>query len=168
MDPGTQELAVGGRYWIHHRIPFRDGVDPTGSRSSTTTGRCYYYNWVFPATYLQHYGQGLRHRLGRRRSAVDRMRFRHICVRPDRARRPRRIAPAQQQLETDPTIHQDVDICHRVQASHESGVAPAGRLLPTSEVLLTHLYKVGLEMLADLTTRFAYASPRHAGLSALS
>ena len=28
MDPRLHDLAVGGRYWIHHRIPFRDGAEP--------------------------------------------------------------------------------------------------------------------------------------------
>ena len=57
-------------------------------------------------------------------------------------------AKLQRMLETDPTIHQDVDICHRVQAAHAAGVAPPGRLIPSAEHLLTHLYRVGLEKLA--------------------
>lgn len=148
MDPRTHELAVGGRYWIHHRIPFREGVDLGGMlQPEDDRGRAFYhYSWIYPGTYLQHYGN--RFDVGSVRAlAPDRIRFTHTTFVP-KGTSPKVLARLQEMLETDATIHQDVDICHRVQASHEAGVAPPGQLIPTSEHLLTHLYKVGLEMLA--------------------
>ena len=145
-DPRTQELAVGGRWWIHHRIPFREGVDLGGVLQPGPDGRAYYhYNWIYPATYLQYYGN--RFDIGSVAAvAPDRIRFTHTTFLPeetsDRAR-----ARLQQMLENDATIHEDVDICHRVQAAHATGVAPPGRLIPSAEHLLTHLYKLGLELL---------------------
>lgn len=37
-------------------------------------------------------------------------------------------------------------ICGRVQAAHGSGFAPPGQLLPGSEHLLTHFYKLIVEL----------------------
>ena len=82
MNPKTQTLAVGGRYWIHHTIPFRDGV---AGRHQLEAGRGrpydYYYHWVFPTTYLQYAG-----RASTSASVdvvgVDKIRFRHLCFLP--------------------------------------------------------------------------------------
>ena len=141
QDPARQVLGVGGRYWIHHSIPFRDGI-PEGPTYVPDT---YYYSWVFPTTYLQHSGKGFD--IGTVDVVdVDRIRFRHLWFAP--AGTPAEtIARAQQQLEADPTIPQDVEICRLVQHAHDSGVAPAGRLLPGREALLTHFYKVIVEMM---------------------
>ena len=141
QDPARQVLGVGGRYWIHHSIPFRDGI-PEGPTYVPDT---YYYSWVFPTTYLQHSGKGFD--IGTVDVVdVDRIRFRHLWFAP--AGTPAEtIALAQQQLEADPTIPQDVEICRLVQHAHDSGVAPAGRLLPGREALLTHFYKVIVEMM---------------------
>lgn len=146
QDPAQQIMTVGGRYWIHHQIPFRDGIDE-GITYKRVEGEPfhYFYNWVFPTTYLQHSGKGFDigtlDILG-----VDRMRFRHMWFGPANTP-PETIALGQKQLEGDVTIQQDVDICRRVQHSHDSGVAPAGRLLPGRELLLTHFYKVIVEMM---------------------
>ena len=149
MDPRLQELSVGGRFWIHHRIPFRDGVDLGGIlQPDGEDGRAHYhYAWIYPGTYLQHYGD--RFDVGSVAAvAPDRIRFTHTTFVPT-GTPAKAVARLQHLLETDATIHQDVDICHRVQAAHEAGVAPPGRLLPSAEHLLTHLYKTGLELLAD-------------------
>ena len=52
MKPEKQEMFVGGKYWIHHIIPFR----PAFHGSLTTQRHAgkqfnYYYHWVFPTTY---------------------------------------------------------------------------------------------------------------------
>jgi hypothetical protein len=49
-------------------------------------------------------------------------------------------------LDHDPTIHQDVDICNKVQAGHATGVAPTGRSFSEPEFLLTHFHKRIVEM----------------------
>jgi choline monooxygenase len=149
MDPRQQEMQVGGRFWIHHRIPFRDGVDLGGVLApEDETGRAYYhYAWIYPATYLQHYGN--RFDIGSVVAvAPDRIRFTHTTFLPPGATA-KSLAKLQQMLETDPTIHQDVAICTRVQAAHAADIAPPGQLIPNAEHLLTHLYRVGLELLGD-------------------
>jgi choline monooxygenase len=141
QDPARQIMAVGGRYWIHHAIPFRDGI-PEGPTYVPDT---YFYNWVFPTTYLQHSGKGFD--IGTIDVVgVDRLRFRHLWFAPT-GTAPDVIALAQRHLDGDATIPQDVQICRLVQHSHDSGVAPAGRLLPGREALLTHFYKLIVEMM---------------------
>ena len=146
MNPDKHELAVGGRYWIHHRIPFRDGVpDGITWQRDPSTGRLdYFYSYVFPGTYLQHSGKGFD--IGSVQAlAVDKIRFRHLAFLPKDTPGDVR-AEGQRIIESDPTIHQDVEICTRVQAAHASGFAPAGHLLPRSEQLLTHFYKLIVEL----------------------
>jgi hypothetical protein len=46
----------------------------------------------------------------------------------------------------DPTIHQDVDICQKVQAGHATGVAPTGRSFTEPEFLLTHFHERIVQM----------------------
>lgn len=141
QDPARQQMAVGGRYWIHHAIPFRDGI-PEGPTYVPDT---YFYNWVFPSTYLQHSGKGFD--IGTIDIvAVDRLRFRHMWFAPVGTPADT-IALAQRLLDGDATIPQDVDICRLVQRSHDSGVAPAGRLIAGREHLLTHFYKLIVEMM---------------------
>ena len=79
--------------WIHHRIPFRDGVDLGGMLQPGADGRAYYhYNWIYPATYLQHYGD--RFDIGSVTAlAPDRIRFTHTTLPARRAPR-RRCTPA--------------------------------------------------------------------------
>ena len=146
MDPELQELAVGGRHWIHHRIPFRKDFNPGGilPRPSDEEPWYYYYNWVFPTTYLQHYGRGFD--IGTLEIlGVDRMRFRHIVFLPPEA-------DGKKLLERDATIQEDVEICRRVQQAHAAGIAPAGRLLPNSEFLLSHFYRLVVELVGDAGT----------------
>ena len=145
-DPARQIMEVGGKYWIHHTIPFRDGItEGLTFKKHGDEPLLYYYNWVFPTTYLQHSGKGFD--IGTLDVLdVDHMRFRHMWFGP-KDTSPETIAMGQKQLEADPTIQQDVDICRRVQHSHDSGVAPAGRLLPGREALLTHFYKLIVELM---------------------
>jgi choline monooxygenase len=145
MDKRLQELYVGGRYWIHHRIPWRKGMAKSvGLPEVEGEPFYYYYHWVFPTTYLQNYGRGFD--VGSVEiTAVDRIRFRHIVFLPPGTSE-EYIAGGQKQLEVDATIHQDVDICNRVQHAHAAGVAPAGTLLPSSEFLLQHFYRLVVEM----------------------
>lgn len=143
QDPAQQIMAVGGRYWIHHSIPFRQGI-PEGPTYVPDT---YWYNWVFPATYLQHSGKGFD--IGSIDIVdVDRLRFRHLWFAP-KGTPCDTVALAQRSLEHDPTIPQDVEICRLVQRSHDSGVAPAGRLLAGREALLTHFYKLIVELMGE-------------------
>jgi hypothetical protein len=59
------------------------------------------------------------------------------------------IELAQRQLAKDRTIPEDVEICKLVQRAHDSGVAPAGRLLAGREALLSHFYRVIVEMMEE-------------------
>ena len=148
MDVHLQELSIGGRYWIAHKIPFREGIN-LGPTLQPPPGEPfnYYYHWIFPTTYLQHYAN--RFDIGTLDvRAVDRMRFRHITfVPPDTE--PAVIDDGQRRLDVDPTILQDVDICERVQTSHASGMGMPGRLLPGSEFLLQHFQRLIVEMMAE-------------------
>jgi phenylpropionate dioxygenase-like ring-hydroxylating dioxygenase large terminal subunit len=127
MDPDKQQLSIGGENWIYHLIPVRDSE------------QVYFFNYVFPAAYVQFAGAGFD--VGSVQAvSVDRVLWRHLSFRPkdtpDEARTAGQAALAQ-----DPTINQDVAICKRVQDAHASGFAPPGHLLPQSEHLLTHFYK---------------------------
>jgi hypothetical protein len=146
MDPDIQELAIGDRYWIHHRIPFRQDFTRLNLNPAPGERSYYYYNWIFPTTYLQHYGPsfdiGSLEVLG-----VDRMRFRHIVfVRPGID--PAVLEQGRQILVKDSTIQEDVEICGRVQRAHAAGVAPPGRLLPKSEFLLQHFHRLVVELMS--------------------
>ena len=143
QDPARQVMEVGGRWWIHHTIPFRDGL-PEGV---TYVPDLYYYSWIFPTTYLQHCRKGFD--IGTIDVvAVDKLRFRHLWFAPLGTPEDD-IATAQRHLEADPTIPQDVEICRLVQRAHDSGVAPPGRLLAGREALLTHFYRVIVEMMEE-------------------
>lgn len=146
-DPAKQELAVGDTpYWIHHRIPFRDGIGEGITYKPPADGPfLYHYQWIFPATYLQHSGKGFD--IGTVQVLdVDRIRFRHLWFGP-RGLDDETKQLAQRMLEADPTIAQDVDICRRVQQAHASGAAPPGCLVPGREALLIHFYKLIVSMM---------------------
>ena len=145
-DPARQLMEVGGRYWIHHTIPFRDGITegPTFAKHGDDP-LLYFYNWVFPTTYLQHAGKGFD--IGTLDVLdVDRMRFRHMWFGP-RDTTPETAELCQRLLEADPTIQQDVEICRLVQHAHDSGFAPAGRLIQGREHLLTHFYRLIVDLM---------------------
>lgn len=146
MTPSKQELGIGGPNWIHHRMPFRDGIDegPTFKRPAEGTF-WYHYNWVFPTTYLQHSGKGFD--IGSINVVdVDKIRFRHVWFMPlDTPEDQRDLGHSL--LVDDPTIQQDVDICQKVQAGHATGVAPTGRTFAEPESLLTHLHQRVVEMM---------------------
>ena len=79
--------------------------------------------------------------------AVDQVRWRHLVFLPKDTPAELR-AIGQQILAGNSTINEDVAICSRVQAAHASGFAPPGNLLPRSEHLLTHFYKLIVELVA--------------------
>lgn len=145
MKPELQKFAVGGRYWIHHTIPFRGHFN-----GSLTTQRVadrpfnYYYHWIFPTTYLQYSGKGFD--IGALDIiAVDKIRFRHICFMP--LGTPAEVnEQGRKQLAADATIKQDVDLCSRVQVGHASGMAPTSRVFPQPEFLLSHFQHVIVDM----------------------
>ena len=146
MKPSLQNIRVGGRYWIHHSIPFRQGFE-----GSLTTKKVpgvpfnYYYHWVFPTTYLQYSGRGFD--IGSLDIiAVDKIRFRHICFMP-RGTPVEMLARGYKQLEADATIQQDVELCTRVQAGHAGGLAPTCRVLREPEFLLSHFTHLIVEMM---------------------
>jgi phenylpropionate dioxygenase-like ring-hydroxylating dioxygenase large terminal subunit len=146
MNPKTQELGVGGDNWIHHRLQFRDGIDegPTFKRPADGSTFYYHYNWIFPTTYLQHSGKGFD--IGSVNVlAVDKIRFTHTWFMPP-GTPVEQVELGQRLLEHDPTIHQDVDICNKVQAGHATGVAPTGRSLVEPEFLLTHFHQRIVEL----------------------
>ncbi len=149
MNPRKQEMAIGGRYWIHHRIPFRRGVPPGITYAPPASGGewNYYYHWVFPTTYLQFSGVGFD--IGSVDvQAPDRIGFRHLCFLPPDTP-PETLARGKRLLDRDATIQQDVQICDRVQDSHATGLAPTGRMLAGTEELVAHFQRVIVEMMAD-------------------
>lgn len=146
MNPASHDMQIGGRYWIHHRIPFRPGFE-SGITFKAVSGEQlhYYYNWIFPGTYLQHAGRGFD--IGSLDIVdVDHIRFRHLCFLPADTP-PRILAKGRAQLEADATIGQDVVICNRVQRSHATGLAPSGRMLLAPEFLLRHFQRLIVEMI---------------------
>jgi choline monooxygenase len=147
MRPELQKFAVGGRYWIHHTIPFRDHF-----KGSLTTRKVegrpfnYYYTWIFPTTYLQYSGLGFD--IGALDIvAVDKVRFRHIAFMPIGTPQ-EKLDQGARQIADDATIRQDVDLCTRVQAGHASGMAPTNRVFPEPEFLLSHFQHVIVDMVA--------------------
>jgi hypothetical protein len=154
MKPELQKFAVGGRYWIHHTIPFRDHF-----KGSLTTQRVpgkpfnYHYHWIFPTTYLQYSGKGFD--IGSLDIiAVDKIRFRHIAFMPIGTSQADRDLGAKV-IAKDPTIQQDVDLCTRVQAGHAGGMAPTNRVFPEPEFLLSHFQHVIIDMVAGERRRTA-------------
>lgn len=147
MNPSKQELGVGGDNWIHHRLLFRDGIDEGPTFKRPADGPFWYhYNWIFPTTYLQHSGKGFD--IGSVNVlAVDKIQFTHTWFMPTDT--PTDVLPKLlHQLERDPTIHQDVDICNKVQAGHAAGIAPTGRTFAEPEFLLSHFHRRIVEMMS--------------------
>jgi len=147
MDPAKQVLEVGGRSWIYHLIPFRDWVPDGITLQRDASGELtYVFSYLFPSTYVQYTGKGFD--VGSVQAiAVDKVRWRHLAFLPKDTPAEVRAAGGQA-LAQEPTIHQDVAICNRVQASHETGFAPPGHLLSKSEGLLTHFYRRIVELVA--------------------
>jgi phenylpropionate dioxygenase-like ring-hydroxylating dioxygenase large terminal subunit len=152
MDPEKHQLFVGGRYWIHHIVPFRP--DFAGSLSTQKhDGKPfnYYYHWVFPTTYLQFAGKGFD--IGSVDVvAVDKIRFRHLWFMPPSTPKDA-LAEAQKRLDGDPTIWQDVDLCNRVQLGHMTGLAPTGRVLTGTEHLLSYFQHLIVDMMGETSAR---------------
>ena len=148
MKPSLQTIRVGGRYWIHHTIPFREGF-----QGSLTTKKVegepfnYYYHWVFPSTYLQYSGRGFD--IGSIDIlAVDKIRFRHIWFKPPGVEEDE-IERGKRRLAEDATIWQDVALCKAVQAGHAGGLAPTSRVLKEPEFLLSHFQHVIVDMMTE-------------------
>lgn len=152
MDPALHQMSVGGRYWISHRIPLRANPATTLIAAPTAvngeTPGMYDFHWIFPTTYFQYAGRGFDVGTVDVRD-VDKIVFRHIVFLPDDAT-PEEIAERDQRLDVDPTVGEDVDICHRVQHAHEADFAPPGRLMPGSEAHLLHFQRVLVE---DMSAR---------------
>jgi choline monooxygenase len=148
MKPSLQKFAVGGRYWIHHTIPFREhfhGSLTTKERPGVPFN--YYYHWVFPTTYIQYSGRGFD--VGSIDViAVDKIRFRHIWFMPGGVTE-EELERGRQQLANDATIWQDVALCNATQAGHASGMAPTSRVLKEPEFLLSHFQHVIVDMMAN-------------------
>ena len=141
MDPDKQELIIGERNWIYHRIPFREGATPGLTVQPDVNGELmYFFNYVFPSAYVQFTGRGFD--VGSVQAvSVDKVRWRHLVFLPKGTPAEVRAAGAIA-LAANSTINEDVAICNRVQAAHKTGFAPPGTLLPGSEHLLTHYYKL--------------------------
>lgn len=134
MNPHRQKLTIGGRFWSTHQIPFRDD------------DRQYFFHWVFPTTYFQYAGAGFD--VGTMEIIdIDHIVFRSLSFVP-RGTSEADISELEEKLDGSPTIPEDVAICERVQAAHEVGVAPPGRLLPESERLVLHFERAILEMVS--------------------
>jgi choline monooxygenase len=150
MRPSLHEMQLGGRNWLWHRVPFRRGaVEGLTYRAAEGADHATYcYQWVFPTTYLQHAGKGFD--IGSVKVlAPDRIRFHHLCFMP--VGTPAEvIEQGWRTLGADPTILQDVDICHRVQVAHNSGCAPRGRTLAEPEWLVRAMTKRVVEMTAGV------------------
>jgi choline monooxygenase len=144
MDPEKQDLLVGGKRWIYHVIPYREGVEARMATGETNGAAVYFFNYVFPSAYVQFTGRGFD--VGSVQAvAVDKVRWRHIAFLPKDT--PAEVREAgKQMLPHNSTINEDVVICTRVQQAHETGFAPPGTLLPKSENLLTHFYRLIVEL----------------------
>ena len=145
MDPDQQVLEIGGPSWIYHLIPFRDGIPDGLTWQRDANGELtYVFGYLFPSTYVQYTGKGFD--VGSVQAiAVDKVRWRHLSFLPKETPAEARAAGGLA-LAQDPTINQDVVICNRVQAAHQTGFAPPGHLLPRSEALLTHFYRRIVEL----------------------
>ncbi len=149
MDPTRQHMALGGRFWSNHSIPFRPV--PLGDRQRIAPPaderRTYYFNWIFPTTYFQHAGWGFDIGTVDVRG-VDEIGFRSLTFVPT-GTSDADVEALRQRYAVNPTVDEDVAICERVQHAHATGVAAPGRLLPSSEWLLSHYQRVVVEMVAE-------------------
>jgi choline monooxygenase len=151
MDPQRQHAAIGGRYWSTHTIPFRPV--PLGDRPSVapTTGddaRLYHFHWIFPTTYFQYAGWGFDIGSVSVRG-VDEIGFRSITFVADDMSGDE-VEAMRERYSGNPTVDQDVAICQQVQRAHATGVARTGRLLLSSEWLLSHFQRVVVESVAGV------------------
>jgi phenylpropionate dioxygenase-like ring-hydroxylating dioxygenase large terminal subunit len=151
MDPDLQDFLIGGRYWISHSIPYRrDAWRKLYPNKAALSDRAepplYHFHWIFPLTYLQYKGAEEFDIGTIAVEAVDRIRFRHLVFLPLDAT-PEERESRRERLDADMTIPEDIQICERVQRSHEADFAPPGRLLSRSESLLQHFQRVEIEMM---------------------
>jgi len=145
MDPLRQHAAVGGRYWSTHTIPFRpvplgDSAGPPGDN------RLYHFHWIFPTTYFQYAGMGFDIGSVTVRG-VDEIGFRSLTFVPTEMS-DGEVETMRERYTGNPTVDQDVAICQRVQRAHATGVAATGRLLLSSEWLLSYFQRLVIEMVA--------------------
>jgi choline monooxygenase len=156
MDPQRQHAAIGGRYWSTHTIPFRPvplsgsdrvlGSRVTPDRDQNPEARLYHFHWIFPTTYFQYAGWGFDVGSVSVRG-VDEIGFRSITFVPDDMSADD-VEAMRERYTGNPTVDQDVAICQQVQRAHATGVAPTGRLLLSSEWLLSHFQRVVVESVA--------------------
>ena len=132
----ARRSRVGGRYWIHHTIPFREGFarQPHDAEVAGVPFN-YYYHWVFPTTYLQFAGRGFDIGIVDM-IAVDKIRFRHLCFMPPDTPEELLAHGGQASSSRTPRSGRTSAICNRVQTGSRTGLAPTGRLLAEPEHLL--------------------------------
>jgi phenylpropionate dioxygenase-like ring-hydroxylating dioxygenase large terminal subunit len=150
MDPLRQHAALGGRYWSTHTIPFRPvplgGSAPSPDAGQRDETRLYHFHWIFPTTYFQYAGFGFDIGSVTVRG-VDEIRFRSLTFVPTEMS-DGEVESLRDRYSGNPTVDQDVAICQQVQRAHATGVAKTGRLLLSSEWLLSHFQKVVVEMVS--------------------
>lgn len=143
MDVDKQDFFAH-RNWITHVIPIR----PSAGYRSESAGLLYHFHWIFPMTFLQYTQERRGFDIGSARPlAPDRVELRNVFfVRKDMAK-DEEEARRRRQAESN-VVAEDVAICERVQEAHATGIAPTGRILPSSEWFITHFQRRILEMMA--------------------
>lgn len=137
------------RNWITHIIPIR----PAADYRSEAAGLLYHFHWVFPMTFLQYTEERRGFDIGSARPlSVDLIELKNVFfVRKD-MQKDEEERRRQRQRESN-VVAEDVAICERVQEAHETGFAPTGRILPSSEWFILHFQQRILEMMSEQPAR---------------
>ncbi len=156
MDPLRQHAAIGGRYWSTHTIPFRPvplgGSDRdsasrvTSNRDQNPEARLYHFHWIFPTTYFQYAGMGFDIGSVTVRG-VDEIGFRSLTFVPT-AMSEDEVEPCASATPATRRSTRTWRSASRCSAPTPRASPPPGRLLLSSEWLLSHFQRVVVEMVA--------------------
>jgi len=133
------------RNWITHIIPIRAAAD----YRREAAGLLYHFHWIFPMTFVQYTEERRGFDIGSARPlSVDEIELKNIFfVRQDMKEEEEKRRRIHQQESN--VVAEDVAICERVQEAHATGMAPTGRILPSSEWFILHFQQRILDMMAD-------------------
>lgn len=152
MDPTRHKLSLGeAPTWVTTEIPFRAAKARSGGAEEdvgwihgggSDTPPRYLFHWIFPATYFQYTNSARGFDIGAVAvKSVNEIEFRAVFFVPDDMPETE-VAARMANYDADPVVGEDVAICERVQAAHEAGLVPPGRLLLNSEWQLQHFQKL--------------------------
>jgi phenylpropionate dioxygenase-like ring-hydroxylating dioxygenase large terminal subunit len=133
------------RNWITHIIP----IKPFAGYRSEAAGLLYHFHWIFPMTFVQYTEERRGFDIGSARSlAVDHIELKNVFFVPkDMSKEEEEMRRIRQGEST--VVAEDVAICERVQEAHATGIAPTGRILPSSEWFILHFQQRILDMMAE-------------------